>query len=323
MKLKTIYEQIVQEGMLVDPRGIQQVENELKKTKTRYETISKQEKEYFDKETFKNPYGDTRILNGQEEVEIKTIMVGIDIETPELLLVDRLNNSKDKKEKIDLVLSHHPQGAAYANFYQVMDMQADIFNLAGVPINISEGLVQERKKQVARRIHAANHFRAIDAARLLNIPFMCAHTPADNHVVDYLTRLMEEKKPGTLQEIMAILDSIEEYTIAKKFSAGPHILLGSSQNRCGKILVDMTGGTEGPKKIIKNLAQAGVGTIIGMHMSEEHYEKIKEENINVIIAGHIASDTLGINLLLDKIEKKSKIRILGCSGYKRIKRSIR
>lgn len=320
MKLKTIYEQVVQEGMLVDPRGIEQVENELKKTKTRYETISKQEKEYFDKETLKNPYGDTRILNGQEETEIKTMMVGIDIETPELLLADRLNNAKDGKEKIDLVLSHHPQGAAYANFYQVMDMQADIFNLAGVPINISEGLVQERKKQVARRIHAANHFRAIDAARLLNIPFMCAHTPADNHVVDHLTRLMEEKKPGTLQEIMAILDSIEEYTIAKKFSAGPHILLGSAQNRCGKILVDMTGGTEGPKKIIKNLAQAGVGTIIGMHMSEEHYEKIKEENINVIVAGHIASDTLGMNLLLDKIEKKSKIKILGCSGYKRIKR---
>lgn len=313
MKLKAIYEKIVREGIVADPRGIEQVKKELKDTKSRYEALSQEEKNTFDTETLINPYSDTRILNGQADKDIHLVMAGIDIETPELLLINQLSKTH---EKIDLALSHHPQGAAYASFYEVMDMQADIFHHAGVPINICEGLVQERKKQVSRRVHSANHFRAIDAAKLLDIAFLCAHTPADNHVASFLTRLMDEEKPQKLNDILKILRSVEEY----KTQAGPEILLGSPQNRCGKILVDMTGGTEGPKEILDNLISAGIGTIIGMHMSEDHYQKIKNKNINVIIAGHIASDSLGMNLLLDKLEKEAQINILTCSGFKRVKR---
>ncbi len=317
MKLKTIYEQIIQEGIACDPRGSKQIENELKDTQSIYEKLPAFEKESFDMEMLKNPYSDTRILNGQYESDIHTIMVGIDLETPELLLIDHLNKTR---EKIDLALSHHPQGSAYANFYEVMTMQTDIFHHAGVPVNICENLVNERKKQVGRRVHSANHFRVIDAAKLLDIAFLCAHTPADNHVASFLTQLLEEKKPKNLNDILGILRPIEEYKTASKTQTGPQILIGSPQNRCGKIFIDMTGGTEGPKEILDNLVQAGIGTIIGMHMSEEHYQKIKSKNINVIIAGHIASDTLGMNLLLDKLEKNSQIKILTCSGFRRIKR---
>ena len=82
----------------------------------------------------------------------------------------------------------------------------------------------------------------------------------------------------------------------------------------------MTGGTEGPKKIYPRLSQAGVGTIVGMHMSEDHFRYAKDEHINVVIAGHIASDTLGMNLLLDEIEKAGRLNIISCSGFVRIKR---
>ena len=52
--------------------------------------------------------------------------------------------------------------------------------------------------------------------------------------------------------------------------AGPYIGQGAGrQARAGKIWIDMTGGTEGPKKIIEKLADHGVGTIVGMHMSQE------------------------------------------------------
>jgi len=40
-----------------------------------------------------------------------------------------------------------------------------------------------------------------------------------------------------------------------------------------------------------------------MHLSEEHFKNAKDEQINIVIAGHIASDTLGLNLLLDELEK--------------------
>ena len=131
---------------------------------------------------------------------------------------------------------------------------------------------------------------------------------------------MEQKKPQTLKEIMKILDGIEEYALARQQHAGPRILFGNKENRAGKIFVDFTGGTEGPKKIINNLLSAGIGTLIGMHVSEEHYKELQGKNINVIVAGHIASDNLGMNLLLDKIEKKAGIKILAFSGFRRIKR---
>jgi putative NIF3 family GTP cyclohydrolase 1 type 2 len=132
--------------------------------------------------------------------------------------------------------------------------------------------------------------------------------------------MIASKKPKDLCEIMDILNSIEEYKIASREHVAPCILFGKPDSRAGKIFVDMTGGTEGPKDIIDNLLTAGVGTLVGMHLSEEHYKKLQGKNINVIIAGHIASDNLGMNLLLDKIERSSKLKILACSGFRRVKR---
>jgi hypothetical protein len=41
-----------------------------------------------------------------------------------------------------------------------------------------------------------------------------------------------------------------------------------------------------------------------------------------VIAGHISSDTLGLNLLLDRVEKASgeKLEVINCSGFRRISR---
>ncbi len=105
-----------------------------------------------------------------------------------------------------------------------------------------------------------------------------------------------------------------------KKNAGPRILIGEAKKKAGKVFVDMTGGTEGPKRIFPRLSQAGVGTIVAMHLSEEHFKNAKTEFINVVIASHIASDTLGLNLLLDGLEKKEKLKIIPCSGYVRIRR---
>ena len=123
-----------------------------------------------------------------------------------------------------------------------------------------------------------------------------------------------------MSDVLNILKGIPEYTDALKKHAGPRILIGDAKKKAGKVFVDMTGGTEGPKRIFPRLAQAGVGTIVAMHLSEEHFKNAKAEMMNVIIAGHIASDTLGINLLLDEVEKKEKLRIIPCSGFVRIRR---
>jgi putative NIF3 family GTP cyclohydrolase 1 type 2 len=317
MKLKDIYKKAIQIGIENDPRGKDFVQKELKKRKKDYKNLPDKKKEFFDMESLENPYSDSRILLGTGDEQVKTIIAGIDMEVPEIVLADALRR---KGENIDLILAHHPEGSAYARLFAVMNMQADILGRYGVPINIAESLMESRIKEVERRLMPVNHTRAVDAARLLNIPFMNLHTPADNMVATYLQKLFDEKKPYTLDDIIDLLLEIPEYKEAEKNGAGPRILIGSKDRKAGKIFVDMTGGTEGSKDIFQSIALSGINTIVAMHLSEEHYKNAEKNHLNIVIAGHIASDTLGLNLLLDKVLGEEDIKILECSGFKRIKR---
>ncbi|MEK6733153.1 MAG: NGG1p interacting factor NIF3, partial [Candidatus Omnitrophota bacterium] len=175
MKLIDIYRNAVLFGMENDPRGKESVRKELLRAQKEYEKLTGKDKDFYDKEKLSNPYSDTRILNGKEDSEIKTIFVGVDMEVGEMLLTDRL---KEKGEKIDLVMAHHPEGLALAGFFNVMYMQIDILNKIGVPISVAESLMHDRIKEVERKVMPVNHTRTVDAARLLDINFMSCHTPA-------------------------------------------------------------------------------------------------------------------------------------------------
>ncbi|MFH2145623.1 MAG: NGG1p interacting factor NIF3 [Candidatus Omnitrophota bacterium] len=317
MKLKELYELVIDKGIEQDPRGKERVNKQLQSLKKRYEELTLKEKEEFDVERLKNPYSDTRILYGDVNKKIKRVMIGIDIDVGEVLLADRIS---EKGKEIDLIISHHPEGRALAALHQVMHMQTDIVNMRGVPITVAESLFTKRISEVERKLLPVNHAKTIDAAKLLDIAFMCVHTPADNHVASFLQKLIDKKSPDTIGDIIGLLKTIPEYKQAVKNNAGPKSVNGTESARAGKIFVDMTGGTEGAKDIFKNLSSAGVGTIIGMHLSEEHLKRAKEEHINVVIAGHISSDNLGLNLLLDTVERKQRLEIVCCSGFVRVKR---
>lgn len=319
MKLRELYEKAITIGIENDPRGKEIVQKDLEIRKKDFESLKEEEKESFDRESLTNPYSDSRILNGSGEEEIRNVLVGIDMEVGEVLLADRL---RDKGTSVDLVISHHPEGRAYANLYDVMRIQADILHRFGIPISVAEDLMETRIKEVERRLMPVNHTRAVDAARLLGIPFLCLHTPADNMVATYLQRLFEEKRPYTIDNVMEILREIPEYREAMKNGAGPKILIGSKSRKAGRIFVDMTGGTEGSKDIFGSMSSSGINTIVAMHLSEEHKKEAEKNHINVIIAGHISSDNLGLNLLLDEILKTSgqELNILECSGFRRFSR---
>ena len=317
MKLQEFFRLAIQSGIDADPRGRAIVEQELREARKVYEELKPEDKATFDQEKLENPYTDSRILHGSPGREVKTVLAGIDVETPELLLADRLIQ---KGTDIDLVLAHHPEGRAYANFYEVMKMQADILNRFGVPINVAESQLSGRIKEVERSLMPVNHTRPVDAARLLDIPYACLHTPADNMVVSYLQALFDKELPGRLKDLVKILKQIPEYQEAGRNNAGPRIMIGSEDQRTGKVFVDMTGGTSGSKDTLEKLSQSGVGTIVGMHMSEDHRKEAEKHHIHVVIAGHISSDTLGLNLLLDALEKSGPLTVVECSGFKRIRR---
>ncbi len=315
MKLKEIYEKAVKRGMELDPRGREEVEEDLRKAKREFEELKEEDRRWFDKEKLTNPYADTRILYGDPATEVKRVMVGIDIEIGEVLLADRL---REKGQGVDLIIAHHPEGRAMAALHEVMDMQSAILLKQGVPIHVAEDLMAERIKDVERRLLPANHTRAVDAARLLDIPLMCMHTPTDNAVSSYLQKIFDEKTPRYVSDVLDILHDIPEYGCARSETVGPRVVVGSRKRRAGKVFVDMTGGTGGSKKIYEGLSTAGVGTVVGMHISEDHRKEAQKHHINVVIAGHIASDNLGVNLLLDDV--LAGVEIIPCSGFRRFSR---
>jgi len=264
-------------------------------------------------------YQDTAILYGDPDIEIRKIMVGIDIEVAELLLADRIR----QQQGLDLVLAHHPQGSAWAQFYRVMQLQVDMLSRVGLLKKVAQELLNERMREVERRVLANNHMRSVDAARILDMPFMCVHTPADNHVAQFLKIIFDKERPKRVENIVELLNEVPEYKQAGQDNAGPRVILGNPKRSAGEIFLEMTGGTEGPKEVFDKLSKLGIRTLVSMHLSEEHFKKVRDANLNVVIAGHISSDTLGLNLLLDRIEKSAgeKLTVINCSGFRRISRN--
>ena len=314
MTIKEIYNLAIQMGINSDFRGREGVQRFLNTKKKQYEKMNEKEKNEFDRDALENPYLDSGIHYIAEDKDIKKVLVGVDIEPSEILM------AKDLGE-IDLIIGHHPLAKGLAHLADVMNLQCDVLNYYGVPINIAEGLMKERIGEVARGVNSSNHKRIVDTAKLLKQNLINVHTPCDNLSAKFLENLINQKKPETIGELVDVLKEIPEYKEAIKIGAGPKIFVGDSENRCGKIaLSEITGGTSGSPKIYEKMANAGIGTIVGMHLSEEHKKQAEEAHLNIVIAGHMSSDSLAMNLFLDELQKRG-IEIIPCSGLTRISRA--
>lgn len=313
MNIQEILKLAIEMGTRSDFRSKEQIQRQLKRIKEKYEKLPKEEKEIFDVEKLTNPYSDTRMHFNNGSKNIKKIMAGIDIDTAEIMLAEELD--------VETVIGHHPVGLGLAGLDEVMHLQADVLEQYGVPINVAENLLKVRISEVSRGVSASNHYKSIDAAKLMNISFINIHTPADNLVAKFVDEKLKKDEPEYVEDIIKSLLEIPEYKEAAKKGFGPKIFAGAGENRVGKVaLTEITGGTEGSVKIFEKLSQAGVGTVIGMHLSEEGRKEAEKAHVNVVIAGHISSDSLGMNLFLDELEKKG-IEIIPCSGLIRVSRN--
>lgn len=273
-----------------------------------------QVKRYMQEQNTTVPYSDSVVNYGDLDTKITRVLAGIDMQTPEILLADRLGN-------IDLIISHHCEGKALAELYKVMHIQASILEQYGVPGHIAEGIMQERIDQVVRKLHKTNHYRSTDAARLLNMPFMSVHTITDNMAATWMKKFLAKEKPQTVNDTIKALNTIPEFKKGQEQGAGPMLTVGSLKNRLGKAAITgFTGGTEGSREALEHLSKAGVSTIIAMHMSDDHRKEAAAHHLNVIITGHMASDSLGMNLFLDELEKKG-VEVIPASGLIRVARN--
>ena len=225
---------------------------------------------------------------------IKKVLMGVDMGTPELLLAKELG--------YDCVVSHHPTNTN-PDILDVMDSHIIKLEKLGVPRNRSQKALAPRKEELNYNMHVSNSRRSESAAQLLKMPFVSLHTPADIIGEAIVQKFLDDKfggKPDTkLGDITKALEEIGEY---KNSTRKPVIRVGAKDSYAGKIYVLMSGYTGPGAAILKTyLDDGGVGTLVMMHIPEKDAKELKDHAVgNVIIAGHMSSDSLGMNKIADK-----------------------
>ncbi len=288
MKLSQIYELAIDLGKEVDIRG------------------KDQDIDYFP---------DSKIINFKD-IDANSVFVGIDIDVGELLLIDKL---KDKGLEIDAAISHHPISKAAYLMAEVAKIQKHNWVRYGVEEKTAEKLVKKIIWESQMEAKAKNNLRAESVSRYLDIPLICVHTAIDNLTQAYFEQVVGSNKSLTLGELFKIISGIEECQMAKENGDGPFMVDESlKEKNVGKYMVDMTGGLDPPTEIFSHL-KGKVDTVIGMHYSVDNIKAVKEKKIGAIIAGHMASDSIGLNIYCDKLEEEG-IRIYPGSGFYRVKR---
>lgn len=324
MTLQEMYDLALEMGVKADPRGAEGIKKLLKERKKQYEKLPAKKKKFFDPETLKNPYSDSRILYGNPKMTVKKVMAGIDADASEVLVADRLNQKAHStgsgQRKIDVLISHHPSGHALASLHEVMDLQVDTFSEAGVPINVAHALMEEKMSAIKRKISPLNHTQAVDAARLLEVPLLALHTIWDNLGDKFMRDYVQKKKLETAEELLEYVSELPEFVESTRAKAGPFLASGSEKRPLGKVFVNFTGGTNPSKELYVEKAKAGIGTFVEMHVPEEALTELRKMHVNVIDCGHMAADSIGANIFLDEIEKKG-VEIVPCSGLIRVKRT--
>jgi len=228
--------------------------------------------------------------------DIKKVLVGVDMDTAELLLAKELG--------YDCVVSHHPKNTN-VDIVDVMDAHIVKLEKLGVPRNKSQKALAPRKDELSYVFHVANSRRSESAAKLLNMPYLSLHTPADIIGEAIVQKHLDEKfadKPETkLEDITKALEEIGEY---KNSARKPVIRVGSKDSYAGKIYVLMSGFTGPGAPILKQYFEGGVGTLVMMHIPEKDAKELKEHGVgNVVIAGHMSSDSLGMNKIAQEWRK--------------------
>ena len=232
-----------------------------------------------------------------EGSDIKKVLMGVDMDTAELLLAKELG--------YDCVVSHHPRNTNM-DMLDLLDTHMLNLEALGVPRNKTQKMLGKRKDELSYNQHVSNSRRSESAARLLNMPYMCIHTPTDiigEAVVQrFLDDKFENKPETTVQDIVEALEGIGEY---KNSARKPVIRVGSKESFAGKIYVLMAGLTGPGADILKEYFEAGVGTLVLMHIPEKDAKAIKKQGIgNIVVAGHMSSDSLGLNAIAQEWDKQ-------------------
>jgi hypothetical protein len=230
---------------------------------------------------------------------LRKLYATVDCDVGDLLLARGLG--------CDAVLTHHPQGAASLKGWTLIPRQIEQMVEEGVPIARAEAAIQRRMAQVEIGSHAQNYARVAEAAGLLRMPFLNVHLPCD---IVTRRRIAERMAPFNRRESRAtvgeVVQALLEFPEHRRAATEPRVRLGGAERLAGRVSVAIAGYTNGGVDVLRAYFEAGVGTVLSMHFAEADLREAREQRLagNLVVTGHMASDSIGINVFCDALEQR-------------------
>jgi putative NIF3 family GTP cyclohydrolase 1 type 2 len=244
----------------------------------------------------------------ESDGDVKRVLFGIDVDSTELLWA--------QQQGYDAVIAHHPVGEhARMDFARVVHRQVDQMTAEGIDRAVAEKAVASRLDRIERANHMGNYNRIVDAARLIGMPLCNVHLACDiigrQEIVDLLrSRANEQTRVGDVVEWLL------EFPEMEAALTRPEAWIGDASKPLGRWVVAMAGGTNGGYPVFREYYRAGVDTVLAMHIPEEDIHRLRAEappNANLLITGHMATDSIGINRVIDGMEAQG-ISVTRTSG---------
>lgn len=229
---------------------------------------------------------------------LERIMFGIDIGPAELLLAREL--------ECDAVIAHHPAGGeSTLRFPEVLHKQIDFMVTHGVAEDAARAAAQPLITRATMSAHAANHDHTPSFARHIRMPFLNLHLPLDELGRRIMVEAIDDHLV-TLDRAPVVQDAIDALMTLPEFERAPTRIMvpvGTLDSPLGRIAVVHGAGTNGGARIAAAYFDAGVQTVLYIHCAGPEVATLQEiGGGNLIVAGHIASDLLGINRYVAAVE---------------------
>ena len=232
--------------------------------------------------------GDSAIMHPGDGIH--RILFGIDVRSAELKIAKDLG--------FDAAISHHPVGGpSMLRFHEVLWRHVDQMTSAGVPADVARQTIAPvaEGRRILNSMSNFDHDPSI--ARLLDLPFMNIHTPLDEigrgRLAAVAATLGEEARVTDL--CTAFYDGFGEFRHA---DTKIEVRAGHAEGRLGRVAVSHGAGTNGGYAVAKAYFDHGVDTLVYIHCRPDEAQRIEAEYAgakNLVVTGHIASDSVGIN----------------------------
>jgi len=241
--------------------------------------------------------GDSAIHHPGEGIE--RILFGIDLKGPELKIAADL--------RFDCAISHHPVGGSSTlRFHEVLERHVGQMVGAGVPQEVAEETMA--KTIESRRVLSSmsNYDHDPSIARLLDLPYLNIHTPLDEIGRRRMAEAADElSADATAAELVdRLYATFGEFRNAE---TEIEVRVGSPANRLGRVVVSHGAGTNGGYPVAKAYFDHGIDTVIYIHCRPDAADKLREaygESKTLIVTGHIASDSVGINPYVARLRQE-------------------